>query len=362
MRTFFLVIALALAVPAAAGASAPKLIVTSPASGQPVAGQFPISAHVRVPKKIQVRAVRFYVEGSLLATDRIKPFRLAKGKTFDASAMPPGSSTLNIAARLSIRRPGNRIVVRWLRRAVSVSYFRPPSATDPLALENWNLAFDDSFDSAATSARNWNTQRDDWIKGGRPYSNLEGAGYLAANAGVANGVLNLKTADSPASGYPISTGSVNSHRRFAFQYGYLEARVLVPSCDGCWPSFWMLASDDHWPPEIDIFEFFDTLAGDRHPWSALHWPSGNAAGEEFANGLLASGDQVGGWHTYGVLWSRQQVQYFFDGVAGPQFSDATHAPGEPMYPVLQLAVQAGHHPAAGSTMQVDYVRAWVPAG
>ncbi|MGH2959419.1 MAG: glycoside hydrolase family 16 protein, partial [Solirubrobacterales bacterium] len=201
---------------------------------------------------------------------------------------------------------------------------------------------------------------DDWLKNGIPYSDLEGAGYLSSNVTVANGTLNLSTSSRAAAGFNQSTGSVNTNKKFAFQYGYIEARILVPACAGCWPAFWMLPSADHWPPEIDIIEFFDT-SKQVIPYSAVHWPVAGAAKEQYFSQRLQTSDAdnyIGTWHTYAMLWTRDLVQFYVDGNLGPQFNVPGQIPHLPMYPILQLAVGAGHRPSAGSTMQVDHVRAW----
>lgn len=360
-----LVLLLALAQPAPAASV--RLVVSSPTSGATVAAGLPINARLAGVKGSRVRIARFYVNGKRVSTDRSRPFATSVGAAFDTNALAAGKQRLKLSVRYVVRGRRGKLSTHTRTRRVGVLVFRPPApaapAAEPQIGSNWKLGFDDEFSAAATSASTWKTQRDDWIKGGRPYSNLEGAGYLASNVSVANGSLNLKTADSSASGYPLSTGSVNTHGSFEYKYGYLESRMLVPSCSGCWPAFWTLASDDVWPPEIDIIEFFNTQA-EVFPYASLHWPASNAAKELSRNDPLriAVGDNyVGTWHTYGVLWTKDQLQFYIDGVPGPKFSDPSQIPQGSMYPIIQLAVQSGHHPAAGSTMQVDYVRAWLPA-
>lgn len=61
---------------------------------------------------------------------------------------------------------------------------------------------------------------------------------------------------------------------------------------------------------------------------------------------------------YGIYWTPTSVQTFLDRVPGPIFNASGTVPTESMYPIIQLAVGKGYQPAAGSTMLVDYVRAW----
>lgn len=329
-----------------------------------MAGKQRVRVRFSVRKSLRVKRVRFYAQGKLIATDRRAPFAVNKRAVINTNALPAGPARLKFKVRCTLRRHGGKVVTRTLRRTVAVDVFRPPSDISPLAAGLWKQVFNDDFTTPAASLASWATQREDWLTKGTPYSNLEGAGYLPSNVKIANGTLDIATSNTPASGFNQSTGSINTHHRFAFKYGYIESRILVPTCDGCWPAFWLLPSADRWPPEIDIIEYFDT-AKQKIPYSAVHWPANNAQREEYFSQRLMLADTdnyVGTWHTYGMFWTGETVQFYLDGVPGPQFSKPSRIPQEAMYPIIQLAVGAGHRPAAGSTMQVDYVRAWQRAG
>lgn len=347
-------------------AAAPRLVVLSPTPEKIVATKVPIRVRLDLSKNSSVFRARFYVNGEELNYDTRPPFTTERGAIYNSG--PPTSSKrpLRISVHYTYhRKSGSHVtLMRVAERIVNVVLFRPPPEGLRVSAVNagWKLDFDDSFDSPATSLPNWLLQRDDWIKGGAPYSNLEGSGYAPANVSIADGTLKLKTSEKPAGGLPTSTGSINSHRRFEFKYGYLEARIRVPSCGGCWPSFWLLPTKDGWPPEIDIFEFFNT-AVEVFPYSSLHWVVSNPAGEEYRNAPLRSfvgQNLVGSWHTYSLLWTPDQVQFYVDGFTGPHFAVPAQVPHELMYPIIQLAVYRGLPPPIGSAMEVDFVRGWQP--
>lgn len=347
-----------------AQAASPKLVIGSPTSSTAVAGNYPIRARLAVGKKSRVRSARFYLEDKLIATDRKAPFTTSKGATFNTNVLPTGANKLDFKVRYKIRRSNGKIVRASKSRGVTVVMFRPPSEALGLSAADWTVGLNDDFSSPATSNALWRTQRVDWIKHGIPYSNLEGAGYLPSNVKIANGTLNISTSNRSAAGFNQSTGSVNTNKNFSFKYGYMESRMLIPACSGCWPAFWMLPSGDYWPPEIDIIEYFDT-AKQVIPYSAVHWRVPGPKKEEYFSERLmpfGAGNYIGTWHTYGVLWTKDTVQFYLDGAPGPQFSVRKQIPHEHMYPIIQLAVGAGHRPALGSTMQVDYVRAWTRTG
>lgn len=337
-----------------------RLVVKSPGNGATIANKLVLRAKLVAARGEKIRSARFFVEDALVAVDRKAPFATSGGTPFDGSALPAGPHDLRVSVTYRVRRPGGQVVRRTTERTVRVEVFRPPTITTLLPSSTWSLKFRDEFTSAGTSRRNWQSQRDDWIKGPVPYSNLEGAGYRPSNVRVENGVMKIATARTPAAGFSQSTGSVNTRGAFWFKYGYIEARILVPRCAGCWPAFWMLPRADHWPPEIDIIEYFNT-AKQVIPYSAVHWRANNAQKERYFSERLMLSPQdnyIGTWHTYGALWTRDTVQFYLDGFAGPQFSRPSRIPHKAMYPIIQLAVGRGHKPAPGSTMQVDYVRAW----
>ncbi len=242
--------------------------------------------------------------------------------------------------------------------AASAAHPLPLPGRDPA---RWNLRHASEFKSARSTFKTWLTMRDDWIKGDVPYSNLEGAPYRTRNASVAGGNLQLRVSHNPLSRVHLTTASVNARGRVSFKYGYLEARILVPSCAGCWPAFWLLPHAKHWPPEIDVFEYFNTAAM-PYPYSAVHWPAKNPKKKEHYSSKVLSprhaGDYTGGWHTYGMLWDSKRVRIYMDGRPGATFTKRGTIPQKAMYPIIQLAVGRGHMPADGSTMLVDYLRLW----
>ncbi|MBJ7353633.1 MAG: glycoside hydrolase family 16 protein [Thermoleophilaceae bacterium] len=349
-------------------AAAPRLIVLSPTPGKVVASRVPIRVRLELSKNSRVFRARFLVNGVELNFDRRLPLTTRRGATYDSGLTVAGKRHLHITADYTFHRESgsHEHRTRLVERNVQVEVFRPPPEGVRVSAVNagWKPQLDDSFDEMPTTLDHWNAQRDDWIKGGIPYSNLEGAGYATSNVSIEDGVLKLRTSNTPAAGYPTSTGSINSHHVFEYKYGYLESRIRVPRCNGCWPSFWMLPGEDGWPPEIDIFEFFNTLV-ERFPYSSLHWEVDNAAGEEYRNAPLRAyvgQDLVESWHTYSLLWTEDQVQFYLDGNPGPQFAVPSQVPHELMYPIIQLAIIRGLSAPAGSTMEVDYVRAWQKQG
>jgi beta-glucanase (GH16 family) len=147
-----------------------------------------------------------------------------------------------------------------------------------------------------------------------------------------------------------------------FTYGYFEFRERIPEGDkGIFPAMWFYSAHESADPqgkataEIDLLEIF----GDPNRWHInIHGASSFEAGSQTAD--------TSGWHTYGMLWEPDLLQFYRDGhllytVTGPQAS---------YFNDLELAIRVNFSMDApwfppssqsdGSTqsmqMQIDYIR------
>jgi beta-glucanase (GH16 family) len=358
---------------AAAPANAATVKVSTPTAGSSVAGDLPLKAELQVSKNVNVREVRWRVRGEYVnGTDHNRPYPSPKNATVDLTDRSPGPCTINIQAEYTYKDDDGDKHTTKVKKSINVTVIDPtppPAYVDNPATpvtpttptvnpENWRVVFNDEFDSLESTLGKWSPFRSDWITGRRPYNILEGAGYAARNTSVKEGNLHIKLSDKGTAGLPMSTGSVNTLKSFTFKYGYIEARMRVPKCFGCWPAFWTLSGREVWPPEHDIFEFFNS-ANAPYPVSALHRAADDDDGQEYTSLPMAGfygGDYTDAWHTYSMYWAPDQVRMFVDRVPGALFTDALEIPTESMYPIIQLAVYKGTRPPAGTTMQVDYVR------
>jgi beta-glucanase (GH16 family) len=165
-----------------------------------------------------------------------------------------------------------------------------------------------------------------------------------------------------------------------FEYGVLEASIELPNTtnQGLWPAFWTLGSDITtvpWPTcgEADIME----------NWSPqVDGGAGTAGNNSTVHTALTGGDGYGGrftfpsgeatdtaFHTYGIVWTPNQMQFFVDNASSPFFtvipSDLPSGDTWPfnadLFVLLNVAVGGT---LGGSTsglsnpgpMTVDYVR------
>lgn len=182
--------------------------------------------------------------------------------------------------------------------------------------------------------------------------------------GVKDGILTVTAKPATADvlpyidGHTWTSGLLTTKFTFAQQYGFFEIRAALPAGQGLWPAFWLLPTDNTWPPELDVFEM---LGKDPNVvYLSTH-------GIEKGANTLAQDRAVldtTQFHTYGVDWNKDRVIYYIDGVeVATQQTPAVM--NKEMYMLVNLAVggNGSWGGAADATtpigeMKVDYVRAY----
>jgi beta-glucanase (GH16 family) len=185
------------------------------------------------------------------------------------------------------------------------------------------------------------------------------------------------------SGTTYTSARLKTQGVLSFMYGRIEARMKLPESQGMWPAFWLLGNNIasiSWPAcgELDVMEHID---GSNPPFSAgekpagYDWIAGSVHGGSTSAHLDGTqkfhpdGFSAAAWHTYGMNWTKGQIQFYVD---DPQDVYATFTPANfgnpwpfdagPQFIILNLAI-GGDWPGSpdGTTvfpgdMQVDYVR------
>ena len=197
-----------------------------------------------------------------------------------------------------------------------------------------------------------------------------------------DGYLHI-VAQQPTVGTATYTSArLKSEGLFSFQYGRIEAKIMIPESQGMWPAFWMLGNNintNPWPAcgELDIMEHIDgantpfggpgngSLPGYDWVQSSIHGTGLNGGQPYTTTGFSAAA-----WHTYGMIWTKGQIEYYIDSPSNIYETFTTTSPGVgtwpfdqgPQFILLNLAV-GGSWPGSPdsttvfpSTMLVDYVR------
>lgn len=155
---------------------------------------------------------------------------------------------------------------------------------------------------------------------------------------------------------------------FSAQYGYFEARMLVPANSGTWPAFWMLPSSNLARPEQPVAEIDAVELYGHDPTSACdtshsYSDGKNSGGVALCGKRFPSARQASQWHTYGVAVEPTRIRYFID---GRQVASAAQVLGgeRPMFFLIDLAIGGGWPVQLSGTEQraqmlVDWVRVFV---
>lgn len=373
----------------------PSLVIQSPSTAPFAPGRVSVRATLKISRKTKVKRVRFYVNKKRVTVDRRYPFKIRRGVKIDTRTLAPAASFLTLTAKYETKGRRGKLAKRTLRKRVQLSFIAPPVDPPGCSPAGYALALDEEFNGGELNTGLWNTGRydtrnhvdaDDPAPFTRPYNGDEGAAYGPDNVSLRDGALNLEVLNTPAprspEGLTQSTGMVNSMNKFAFKYGYIETRVMVPDCAGCWPAFWIVPEDGSWPPEIDIIEYMNfPVYHPRYPHTVFHYsidaPQDDTQGfehqvrqpegkpEEWQQWLVTrpagwNADMVGQWHTYGLLWTPDRAEVCIDGKLGATVTGASKLPQQSMYLIYQMAIGMPDQgvPPEHSAMKIDYLRVY----
>lgn len=259
---------------------------------------------------------------------------------------------------------------------MTIDKLQPNQFELPIDKSGMTLSFSDDFNSLSL----WNGHNGIWDtnfwwgapNGSTLTRNGELQWYIDANYGptssvhpfsVQNGILTITAAPTPAdikpliNNYEYTSGLLTTHDSFSQTYGYFEMRAELPTSAGTWPAFWLLPENGSWPPELDAMEArgqdLNTLYMTAHS---------NATGQHTVVSSTVNVMDTGGFHTYGVLWTPDELVWTYDGmeVAKAATPADMHSP---MYMLVDLAVGgfAGappDHLATPAEMKIDYIHAY----
>lgn len=231
---------------------------------------------------------------------------------------------------------------------------------------NSTLVWSDEFNGSSLDTSKWGYEIGTGSSG---WGNNELQYYTnrTDNAYVSDGALHIRAKKEAYGGMNYTSARLNTNGKFTFQYGYVEARLALPSNQGIWPAFWMLGANIGsvgWPAcgEIDIME---AINAENKTYATCHWN---------CNGHAEYGKSTGNfditqYHTYGLQWDSQYIRMFVDGNKIYEMNIENNAGDtdefhRPFYLLLNVAV-GGNWPgfsindsAFPQEMKVDYVRVY----
>jgi beta-glucanase (GH16 family) len=199
----------------------------------------------------------------------------------------------------------------------------PAPAPTPSPTAGYRLIFADEFNAGTLDRSRWN------VEGPALWVNNELQAYVdspetisfANVAGADGGALVLKPVRRAGFVTPggrrtdYVSGRINTADKVDVIHGKVEARIRLPDAMGVWPAFWLLGYGS-WPDsgEIDIMENVGDKVGGR-AWTnaAIHGPGYSGDTPLLQRFVFPAGEDVTGWHVYGVERTADAVIFTVDG-------------------------------------------------
>jgi beta-glucanase (GH16 family) len=309
--------------------------------------------------------------------------------TIDGSTPKANSSTT--IPYLAPFLVASNLTVKAIATTASNAASAVVSRTFASNIASGTLVWSDEFTSAAGANTPANPQVWTYDTGTNCCGNSEWEDYCAAGSATApcspaspnsyvgtDGYLHIVAEHTSAGVYApgaFTSARLKTQGLFSFQYGRIEAKILQPESQGMWPAFWLLGNNIvnvNWPAcgELDVMEHVD---GSNPLNEGFDWVKGSVHGTNLNDGTQyhPTGFSAAGWHTYGMIWTPGQVQFYVDDATKPY---ATFTPSTvtgtwpfdagPQYILLNLAVGGSWPGAPDATsvfpadMKVDYVRVY----
>lgn len=156
--------------------------------------------------------------------------------------------------------------------------------------------------------------------------------------------------------YRFTSGMISNEAVFSQTYGHFEIKADLPVGKGTWPAFWLLPTDNSWPPELDVLETFGDVPSMVH--SGVH---SNTDAQENGDWLMV-GD-LSGKHSFSVTWTPYTVTFYVDNHQTAQYATPTDM-NTSMYLIANLAMGgAGSWSGAAAAdttaeYRIDSISAW----
>ncbi len=184
---------------------------------------------------------------------------------------------------------------------------------------------------------------------------------------VSDGTIKLRSYPMPEAArpelwqYTHVAGMLSTELSFAQQYGYFEVRARFNSFSkGMHFTFWTLAKEPKWPPEIDII---DVIYKDPLQFNSSHGGKADKYEPQTKDGYVNWYDPPNGdffdWHVWGMEWTKDDIRIFIDGIE--VYHEANFI-DEPMYFLASWEI-AGNWPGDPDEttvwpgeVEIDYVR------
>lgn len=224
-------------------------------------------------------------------------------------------------------------------------------------INDYNLVWQDEFDGNTLNTVKWNYRAENTIRNYATVSRntiaMDGQGHVVISV----------TKDINGTYY---VGELGTQGLFETTYGYFECRAKMNSQLGPHVAFWLQSptmSTVGDPAvngtEIDVFEYHRKTPTTLY--HNLHWNGYGVDHQTIGKQFTWSGIDSG-YHTFGLLWTKDSYTFFVDGVQTWQATTAVSRRSE--YLILSTELTGWGGTFTSSTfpdnLTVDYVRVYKP--
>jgi len=261
----------------------------------------------------------------------------------------------------------------------------PAECSDIAIVDGWVPTWCDEFEAALPTTiidpTKWA-----YVTGGGGFGNQELQYYKNAdpdNIAIRDGALVITALKEVYSTNNYTSTKLWTRNKVNWKYGKFEMRAKLPSGRGTWPAFWMMpTTDGAWPDngEIDIMEHvgydMNTVLGTVHTERFFGTNGRGGTTDSLIPNTVASIDVANTYHTYGIIWNEDRIEWYFDGHLfgtvtadqewGENYSADTSVDwpfNKQFYLILNLAIGGTWGGAQGvddsifpATFTIDYVR------
>jgi hypothetical protein len=376
--------------PASADATVPTgtIAVLCPSSNSKVADRVTIVLQAPGLRRIEAQLVPGDQKDQPAPVEITVPANGKGTAKIDVSALPVGPFTIRLqgyadATDLAALPVEGALAYLQLYHDASSAAITPRVPPSPQAMGK-TLSYDEEFSASPSASPTGNGA--DYAASKPSYRGADEFGeaiFADPNQGLGtmtvlnNDMLRISVVPRPGTyidpkgwGRQYLGGSLASARvggsGFSAQYGYFEARMLVPAGKGTWPAFWMLPtstliSDASPVAEVDAVEMY----GHEPTWncqSTHSYVAGKEAKNVKCDKKFSSDAAALGWHVYGAQVAPDGVNFYIDGkhvASAPQIPGG----GEPMFFLADLALGGGwpvelQNVGNSAALYIDYIRVY----
>lgn len=248
------------------------------------------------------------------------------------------------------------------------------AAISSVELADYELIFSDEFNGDMIDSSKWSTALQwgpDLVINDEQqyYIDTQSNGNFGYNPFAFDGeALTISAIETPANltavanAQPYLSGVLSTAGKFDMTYGYVEARMDLPTGTGLWPAFWMLSTEfESLKPQLFIVEGNGGLPESVFHNYNYHDEEGNlrSPGQwQVSQDVLAEG-----FHTFGVSWKAEELLFYVDGT--PRYRIVgENVSSQAMYLITNLAVGGVWTGSPDRTtnlpaeLKIDYIRAY----